>query len=96
MNKSALIATLARIAEKDSKLTHHEITVFAYGMLSVLPEVTDISPLVDDEVELFLKMLTKQGVPHHARRLQAEHCITLLRKEDDSKKWIELSPAESF
>ncbi|HYW20317.1 MAG TPA: hypothetical protein VE956_13605 [Nodularia sp. (in: cyanobacteria)] len=97
MNKSAIISTLTRIASQNSKLNHHEITVFAYGILSVLPEVTDISPLVEDEVDLFLRMLTKQGVPHHARRLQAEHCIDLLRKDDEVKKSEAIAPgAEDF
>ncbi|MBK1987279.1 hypothetical protein A0J48_006975 [Sphaerospermopsis aphanizomenoides BCCUSP55] len=85
INKLTVIEQLERIARnKDGeKLTHHEVTVIAYGILNVLDDVYGID--CRDEVELYLRMLTKRS-PHHARCLQADQCIKYLRKGGESKK----------
>jgi hypothetical protein len=87
INKLAVITQLERIANnrKGENLTHHEILVIAHGILSVLDDVSGIEPHWRDEIELYLRMLTKCA-PHHARSLQAEQCISYLRRGDESKK----------
>ncbi|MBY5284893.1 hypothetical protein ACOWPH_00960 [Anabaena sp. PCC 7938] len=89
ISKSAINSQLERIARKDSKLTHHEITVIVYGILAVLDEV-DIPSLWIEEVELFLKMLTKR-CPHHARRVLAEQCLEYTRRGGETTKKSEES-----
>jgi hypothetical protein len=85
INKLAVITQLERIARNKGELDHHEILVIAYGLLNVLDEVSGIEPHWRDEIELYLRMLTKRS-PHHARRIMAEQCLHYLRKGGEAKK----------
>lgn len=91
INKLTVIEQLERITRnKDgNRLTHHEVTVIAYGILNVLDDVYGIDCRA--EVELYLRMLTKRS-PHHARCLLANQCIEYLRKGGELKKPEAIAP----
>jgi hypothetical protein len=90
MNKSAIIPILERIsANKDgNKLTHAKVRALAYGILFILDDITDITSRHREEIEAFLKMLTKFGIPHHARCYLAREALTLVEKDDGTKKFM--------
>jgi hypothetical protein len=90
ISKSAVTSQLERIANKNSELDHHAITVIAYGILSVLDDVENISSLWREEIELYLKMLTKRS-PHHARCIQAQQCLEYMRRGGEQQKKSEES-----
>ena len=94
MNKSAILATLKRIKKNENgkDLTHRDVVALAYGLISVLEDITDITHETHEQLELFLRMMTKRGVPHHARCYQAAYCIWLLEADDEPKKWQEIVP----
>lgn len=80
MTKSGMILMLREIAanEEGQGLDHHTITVFAHGMLQLLPDVTGISQHYE-EIELMLKMLTTRA-PYHARCKMAEKALDYILK----------------
>lgn len=91
MKKAAAITILKKIADnKDgNNLNHHDVRVLAHGLLSILGDIDDIPSYLEDEIELVLTMLTKGGVPHHARCLLAKHCIDFMREGGEEKKPLE-------
>ncbi|WP_414551469.1 hypothetical protein [Anabaena sp. CCY 0017] len=98
MNKSAILSTLKRIKKNENgkDLTHREVVALAYGLISVLEDITGISNETQEQLELFLRMMTKRGVPHHARCYQAAYCIWLLEADEELKKWQEITPEDEL
>jgi hypothetical protein len=88
MDNLGFIKLLNRIAEnKDGKdLNHYEVATLAYGLISTLPDVNGIDCYIYSEIELFLTMMTKKGVPHHAKCYFAKQCLAIFEKGDRLKK----------
>lgn len=84
---AAIKRQLQRIAKnKDGNyLDHHEVTVIAHGLLGLCLQNT-ISTSHQEDLELFLRMLTVHRVPHHARCVLAEQCLYYLSLDEDLKK----------
>ncbi|WP_016951685.1 hypothetical protein [Anabaena sp. PCC 7108] len=98
MNKSAIIPILERIsANKDgNNLTHSKVRVLAYGILFILDDIIDIASQHREEIEAFLKMLTKFGIPHHARCYLAHEALALVKKDDGTKKFMGSTSPTNF
>jgi hypothetical protein len=90
---AAIKRQLQRIANnKDGQfLDHHEVTVIAHGLLNLCLENT-ICTSYQEDLELYLRMLTKHRTPHHARCVLAQQCLYYLAMDEDLKK---LNPVSS-
>lgn len=93
---AAIKRQLQRIAKnKDGDfLSHHEVTVIAHGLLNLCLQ-NILSTSHQEDLELFLRMLTVHKVPHHARSVMAEQCLYYLSKDEDLKKLNPVSNSQN-